>query len=323
VGQRIDQGVDNTMKRRFYLSDIRFIFFIFSKYLNLTRAASELRVHPSTVSRAIDECETLLKVQLVRRVGKHIQLTDVGSVFADKVEKIVNELLNFEENLSKIPIPIKEIRVCAHGSAMRQWVRDAVLDLFEKKTNIRLSLHDQYDIRDRKLVPGMIYVGFGRHWMDDENVVAEQIAPLKIALYCPQGGPVSQNETYDLADALSLGCALPYTDRRLWVRTADGTNHNLTDFVHYCRLESPSFDHLVDSAIRAKISFLAPPECLEGQLQNNIVYEVKLKSEIDPITIDIFYHKYDAGDEDIFGLVRHLVSRGNDFYKSMSCSSAD
>ena len=55
-------------------------FIVFAKYLNITRAAEELHVSTSTLSRHIAALEHEIGMPLVQREGSASSLTPVGSL---------------------------------------------------------------------------------------------------------------------------------------------------------------------------------------------------------------------------------------------------
>ncbi len=66
-------------------------FIVFAKHLNVTRAAEELHVSTSTLSRHIAALEHQIGMPLVRREGATASLTPVGSLVLKKASTLVGE----------------------------------------------------------------------------------------------------------------------------------------------------------------------------------------------------------------------------------------
>jgi len=304
------------MHRQFYLSDMRFIFYVFSTHLSLSRTATELRIHPSTVSRAIEDCERLLGVSLVRKSGKIFTLTDFGRIFADKIKSVVEDLKAFEDALPTLPVPTKEIKIGVHGSLMSSWVRACVLDLIETRPDMRFTFQDQFDIRDAEISPGRLYVGFGREIIQSDHIALRHVADIEIALFCSEGGPVDPEHIYTLDEAMKLGCALPAVNRRILVETENGEIHDLVHFAPYCRVESPSHADLIQAALRAKCVFVSSPMVVAQELIDGALFKVPLASGLKAASIDIFFHEKDKKDADVRQVIDTLFRDGRARYRA-------
>jgi len=302
------------MKRDFYLSDMRFVFYVFSKHRNLTKCAQELRVHPSTVSKAIDDCEALLKIKLVTKTGRFLVLTRHGEVFAKRIEEIIDNLRDFEENLSISATAVQSIIVSAHSSIMKSWLKSCLLPLIECYPQLRFTLRDQNDVRDSKIGRGHIYVGFGRHWMEHDSITLRHVGDVDIAVYAPVGGALDPNESYELEFALKSGCALQHTDRYLFVEDFNGSRYNIAEFKPYSKFESPSLDYLVEGAIRAKSVFIAAPSIVEASPASHDVFEVKLTSSLKPVSIDLLFHQTDKINVDFQNVIESICRSGRAYY---------
>ena len=66
-------------------------FIVFAKHLNVTHAADELHVSPSTLSRHLSALEQQIGMPLIRRDGASASLTPVGSLVLKKASTLVGE----------------------------------------------------------------------------------------------------------------------------------------------------------------------------------------------------------------------------------------
>ena len=69
------------------------------RYGRVRAAAKALGVHPSTVSRRIDQFEKRLGVKLFNRTGQALVLTAAGAAAADDLERVEQELSAIERNI--------------------------------------------------------------------------------------------------------------------------------------------------------------------------------------------------------------------------------
>ena len=76
-------------------------FIVFAKYLNITRAAEELHVSTSTLSRHIAALEHEIGMPLVRREGSASSLTPVGSLVLKKASTLVGEYDSLLEQVAR------------------------------------------------------------------------------------------------------------------------------------------------------------------------------------------------------------------------------
>ena len=76
-------------------------FIVFAKYLNVTRAAEELHVSASTLSRHLNALEKQIGMPLIQRDGAVASLTPVGSLVLKKASTLVGEYDSLLEQVSR------------------------------------------------------------------------------------------------------------------------------------------------------------------------------------------------------------------------------
>src|SRR5260221_679025 len=67
-------------------------FVILARHLNFTRAAKELRLHPSMLSRRLKALEQQLGARLVERDTRRVALTDAGQILRRHAQDILDRL---------------------------------------------------------------------------------------------------------------------------------------------------------------------------------------------------------------------------------------
>src|SRR5438105_7753486 len=65
-----------------------------ARHASYTRAAEELSLTQSAVSRQVQALEDMLGLKLFRRSGRQIALTDVGAVYSGEVGAAINRIRN-------------------------------------------------------------------------------------------------------------------------------------------------------------------------------------------------------------------------------------
>ncbi len=77
------------------------VFLATARYENITRAAESLHMSQSAASGALKELEKQFDVQLFDRVGKRLQLNELGRVVRPKVEALLEQANALENALSQ------------------------------------------------------------------------------------------------------------------------------------------------------------------------------------------------------------------------------
>jgi DNA-binding transcriptional LysR family regulator len=77
------------------------VFLAASHYQNITRAAESLAMSQSAASSALKELESQFDIQLFDRVGKRLQLNELGRLYRPKVESLLAQANELEQAFSK------------------------------------------------------------------------------------------------------------------------------------------------------------------------------------------------------------------------------
>jgi len=92
------------------------IFVAVGSYLNVTRASKEVDIRQSTASEQLKALEAEYGVQLLRRVGRGIELTEAGALLLRDAEIIVSEFEKLQQKYTAKAIVGKKTAVSVGGS---------------------------------------------------------------------------------------------------------------------------------------------------------------------------------------------------------------
>ena len=152
--------------------DYRYLkaFMVTSRYLNFSKAAQELGIAQSAVSRQIKLLEESVGDQLIIRSSKKVLLTDKG-------QALLTELDMFEERLQNIFFSDfnKTIRVGILHGLLETWFNDVMVE-FSKSNKHQLSVEvNSLDKLKEKLHNGKYDLIF-----TTENIQSELVSSLKL-----------------------------------------------------------------------------------------------------------------------------------------------
>ncbi|EMP55759.1 LysR family transcriptional regulator [Marinobacter santoriniensis NKSG1] len=77
------------------------VFLAAAHFQNITRAAESLAMSQSAASSALKELENQFDIQLFDRVGKRLQLNELGRLYRPKVESVLAQASELEQAFSK------------------------------------------------------------------------------------------------------------------------------------------------------------------------------------------------------------------------------
>lgn len=148
--------------------DYRYLraFMVTSRHLNFSRAAEELNIAQSAVSRQIKLLEESVGDQLIIRSSKKVLLTEKG-------QALLEELGKFEDRIQEVFFGHmnKVIRVGILHGLLETWFNDVMVD-FVKNSQHQLSVEvNSLDMLKEKLHNGKYDLIFTTEYFqsDDEN----------------------------------------------------------------------------------------------------------------------------------------------------------
>lgn len=272
-------------------SDFRFIFYLFSKQLNLSVIANEIGVHPTTVSNAISQCEKYYNERLVKKVGREFLLTDFGKELSRRIEPIFIQLHDVEERLLHNPPSDRAtIKIGTQSATLDAWLGDCIKALLSAYPNVHIILSEHNDIPGAFVKEVDFFVGYGREAVQAEGLFAKHIFHVPVEFYCPPGCGILETETYRIEDILRRSLVLLSTDPgcRISGKGQEKT-YLLRDFSESCRVECQSPKGLAQLAMKLGSPFTSSFGLVYKYLEQGQVFRVKTEEVLDPASVDLFY----------------------------------
>ena len=178
-----------------------------ARYEHFTRAANELFITQSTLSKAIDSLEKELGVRLFEKQGRNIQLTFYGKILRDYVQRGNAEI---EKGIQVIQTLSNEqsgtVRIASVNSAGSFLLPQYMKGFSDLHADVRLSYHQKptYRILD-DLLNGDIDIGFCSNYEMSENyasICRERLLTEEIFLIVPENHPLSQRSSVEFDEII-------------------------------------------------------------------------------------------------------------------------
>lgn len=299
-------------------SDFRFVFYLFSKQLNLSAVADDIGVHPTTVSNAILQCEKYYNERLIKKVGREFSLTDFGEELSRRIEPIFIQLHDVEERLFHNPPADKAtIKIGTQSATLDAWLGECIKALLDAYPNIHIILSEHNDVPGAFVKDVDFFVGYGREAVLTEGLFAKHIFHVPVEFYCPPGCGILETETYSIEDLLRKSRVLLSTDSGCRI---SGNNREKTyllkDFSDSCRVECMSPKGLAQLAMRLGSPFVASFGLMRKYLELGQVFKVKTLETLDPASVDLFYFA-SKKDKFIIEIGDFIVDFGKNYANSL------
>ena len=142
---------------------------------SFSKAAVELGISKSYVSKAIQKLENDLGIALFTRSTRNVQLTEVGRIFLEKAKISINDLQNAKKeilNFSESPRGI--LRITSAGHFGEEIIAPVAIQLVKKYPDLKIELDFSIQILDLIDKKFDISIRFGP--LKDSSLFAQKIA---------------------------------------------------------------------------------------------------------------------------------------------------
>ncbi|NVO14417.1 MAG: LysR family transcriptional regulator [Rhodoplanes sp.] len=150
-----------------------------ARHQNFTQAGVELSLTQSAVSRHILGLEELLEVELFRRSGRHVTLTEVGCIYARDIAPALARIRGASSRITAYRIESRTLHLAVLPTFASRWLLPRLAEFYGRHPDIVLHLHTrigEYDLADSGLdaainVGVAPWPGLVCHRLEDEHMV--------------------------------------------------------------------------------------------------------------------------------------------------------
>jgi len=180
---------------------------------SFTKAAKQLDIPKSTLSRRINNLEQALDVKLIERTTRQIMITDLGRGYLQHCERILEEIEAASNYLSQVnAAPSGRIRVSVSIDTALVHMQDIFTDFAAEYPEVELDI--ELSQRVVNLVEEGVDVAIRVRSLKDSTMIARKIGAFKMGLYAnptfyPPGElPTTPEQLLD-SDCIGMGAATP------------------------------------------------------------------------------------------------------------------
>ena len=258
---------------------------------SFTRAASQLGISRSLVTRHIAHLEQRLGVTLFNRSTRGLNLTEEGSVYLQSCEKVLYDVEAAERELSQgRGVPIGTLRVTAPKSFGLAQFGDALIDfaIAQPKIKIALTLGD-FTFRAYDFVDGGQDVAIRTVGINDSSVIARRIGTIQHVM-CASPDYIARmgapQNLAQLADAPCLIHTAANENDRLWTLTGPGGEVSV-------KVDGPYMSNSSLSLKQAVLSHLGigllPAYCIADEIKSGRLVQILPEYQAVPRPLLVVY----------------------------------
>lgn len=151
-----------------------------ARHMSFTRAADELNLTQSAVSKQVAHLETTLQHKLFRRVRRSLLLTPEGAIFLSDVRKVLTQIEMSTQAIMTYSGNCETLKIATLPSFGSRWLANKLPAFLTANPNISLEFHDRvkdFDLEQQDIDIALFY-GHGSwpslacHKLIDEDMVA-------------------------------------------------------------------------------------------------------------------------------------------------------
>jgi DNA-binding transcriptional LysR family regulator len=186
------------------LNELQFFVHV-SQAQSFTKAAKRLGVPKSTVSRAIRRLEDRLGVRLVERTTRRVALTEVGELYLNRCQRVMEEALQADLAVGALQAkPRGTLRVGAPVAFARSILAPRMGEFLAMYPEVRVHL--QLLNGDESPREGSLDVMIRAGVLEDSGLLVKPLMRIRLGAYASPGYLESRKVPTAPADLLELSC---------------------------------------------------------------------------------------------------------------------
>jgi len=257
---------------------------------SFTKAAKELDVSVSHISRQLTQLEQRLGVRLINRTTRKITLTEAGNEYALRVKNIRHELCAATDQLQGIQqAPQGLIRLSGAGHFVANRIAPLLTVFIKKYPLVEIDLN--FTGRNIDLVEEDIdlAIRFGR--MQDSNLIARPLTVRSMCLVASKHYLQQHGYPQNLAELKLHNCLIAISNRWRFIeqgkvkeiKVQGNWKSNNADAIKQACLHDLGIAHLAKDLVQNEVDSGKLVHLLgEFQVQDNATWLVYLKKDLIP-----------------------------------------
>ncbi len=271
------------------------IFLRVSRSGSFTTVATQLGQSPAAIARHINALESHLGVRLLNRSTRSISLTEAGKAYAEMCERVVEDIVQCEAQLSAIEKePSGSIKVIVPKSFGSMQLGDAVIAFTQANPNIAVSiLLEEFSFRSHDFVERGYDLALRWGWgidLRNSTLVSSQLAILNRKLVASPRFIDRHGSPKVPADLARYNCLVhiyAYADR-VW-RFID--NQQEVGIKVEGDFSSDSAIMLRKAALAGRGAAILPLYCIRDDLSSGALVELLPEFEVPKTPFSLLYRE--------------------------------
>lgn len=187
-------------------------FAVFADKLNFTRAAEELHISQPALHMKIQDLSTALGVQLYRKVGRHLELTEQGEIVARYGRQFSDSAADLQRELSGSG-PVRPVILAAGEGAFLYLLGPAIREFLRKSSApLRLVTVDREGVLTA-LRASKAHIGVAAVDTVPSDLIARPLVKVGQVVAMPHDHPLARKRRLKLTELKDCSLVVPPIDR--------------------------------------------------------------------------------------------------------------
>lgn len=185
-----------------------------SKEGTLTKSALALHLTQSALSHQLKELESETDARIFERMGKRMQLTDIGTRFLQSAEKILTEIKSLEEDISNSKNgKTGKLNISTQCYTAYHWLPGIIKNYKTSSPNINIHIVSEASKRPLEyLLRGDLDVAIVRTQMANMHIFYEPVFDDQLMVVVSKNNPLAEKAFFEISDFENTELIMPSYD---------------------------------------------------------------------------------------------------------------